>query len=84
MDDRSATLRSEDGVRATGRTVGHEFLLRRDSPRDEAYIADMEAARREAPADIERPELDGHHGIAVLNVPLGSPQYVQAYMRGKS
>eukprot|EP00873_Tetraselmis_striata_P019514 jgi/Tetstr1/439778/TSEL_028191.t1 len=34
-----------------------------------AYIADMEAARREAPADIEWPELDGHHGIPVLNVP---------------
>eukprot|EP00873_Tetraselmis_striata_P006919 jgi/Tetstr1/427183/TSEL_017371.t1 len=44
----------------------------------------MEAARREAPADIEWPELDGHHGIAVLNVPLGSPEYVQAYMRGKA
>eukprot|EP00873_Tetraselmis_striata_P036280 jgi/Tetstr1/456544/TSEL_043266.t1 len=28
-----------------------------------AYNADMEAARREAPADIEWPELDGHHGI---------------------
>eukprot|EP00873_Tetraselmis_striata_P018841 jgi/Tetstr1/439105/TSEL_002970.t1 len=42
----------------------------------------MEAARREAPADIEWPELDGHHGIAVLNVPLGLPKYVQAYMRG--
>eukprot|EP00873_Tetraselmis_striata_P009818 jgi/Tetstr1/430082/TSEL_019940.t1 len=39
-----------------------------------AYNADMEAARREAPADIEWPELDGHHGIAVLNVPLGSPE----------
>eukprot|EP00873_Tetraselmis_striata_P046416 jgi/Tetstr1/466680/TSEL_011168.t1 len=50
----------------------------------QAYIADMEAARREAPADIEWPELDGHHGIAVLNVPLGSPEYVQAYMRGKA
>eukprot|EP00873_Tetraselmis_striata_P036065 jgi/Tetstr1/456329/TSEL_004109.t1 len=47
-------------------------------------IADMEAARREAPADIEWPELDGHHGIPVLNVPLGSPEYVQAYMRGKA
>eukprot|EP00873_Tetraselmis_striata_P009511 jgi/Tetstr1/429775/TSEL_019642.t1 len=32
-----------------------------------AYITDMEAARREAPADIEWPELDGHHGIPVLN-----------------
>eukprot|EP00873_Tetraselmis_striata_P020844 jgi/Tetstr1/441108/TSEL_029376.t1 len=42
----------------------------------QAYNADMEAARREAPADIEWPELDGHHGIAVLNVPLGSPEYV--------
>eukprot|EP00873_Tetraselmis_striata_P037108 jgi/Tetstr1/457372/TSEL_043974.t2 len=42
----------------------------------QAYIVDMEAARREAPADIEWPELDGHHGIAVLNVPLGSPEYV--------
>eukprot|EP00873_Tetraselmis_striata_P033134 jgi/Tetstr1/453398/TSEL_040380.t1 len=50
----------------------------------QAYNADMEAARREAPADIEWPELDGHHGIAVLNVPLGSPEYVQAYMRGKA
>eukprot|EP00873_Tetraselmis_striata_P016689 jgi/Tetstr1/436953/TSEL_025725.t1 len=50
----------------------------------QAYNADMEAARREAPADIERPELDGHHGIAVFNVPLGSPEYVQAYMRGKA
>eukprot|EP00873_Tetraselmis_striata_P043380 jgi/Tetstr1/463644/TSEL_008505.t1 len=38
----------------------------------QAYSADKEAARREAPADIEWPELDGHHGIAVLNVPLGS------------
>eukprot|EP00873_Tetraselmis_striata_P022212 jgi/Tetstr1/442476/TSEL_030576.t1 len=34
-----------------------------------AYIVDMEAAQREAPADIEWPELDGHHGIPVLNVP---------------
>eukprot|EP00873_Tetraselmis_striata_P029379 jgi/Tetstr1/449643/TSEL_036711.t1 len=50
----------------------------------QAYIANMEAARREAPADIEWPELDGHHGIAVLNVPLGSAEYVQAYMRGKA
>eukprot|EP00873_Tetraselmis_striata_P013523 jgi/Tetstr1/433787/TSEL_002413.t1 len=50
----------------------------------QAYNADMEAARREAPADIEWPGLDGHHGIAVLNVPLGSPEYVQAYMRGKA
>eukprot|EP00873_Tetraselmis_striata_P033123 jgi/Tetstr1/453387/TSEL_040369.t1 len=50
----------------------------------QAYSANMEAARREAPADIECPELDGHHGIAVLNVPLGSPKYVQAYMRGKA
>eukprot|EP00873_Tetraselmis_striata_P006748 jgi/Tetstr1/427012/TSEL_017217.t1 len=49
----------------------------------QAYSADMEAARCEAPADIEWPELDCHHGIAVRNVPLGSPEYVQAYMRGK-
>eukprot|EP00873_Tetraselmis_striata_P004007 jgi/Tetstr1/424271/TSEL_014840.t1 len=50
----------------------------------QAYCADMEAARREAPADIDWPGLDGHHGIAVLNVPLGSPEYVQAYMCGKA
>eukprot|EP00873_Tetraselmis_striata_P004217 jgi/Tetstr1/424481/TSEL_015009.t1 len=50
----------------------------------QAYNVDMEAARREAPADIEWPELDGQHGIAVLNVPLGSPEYVQAYMCGKA
>eukprot|EP00873_Tetraselmis_striata_P024528 jgi/Tetstr1/444792/TSEL_032640.t1 len=40
----------------------------------QAYNADMEAARREAPADIECPEFC--FGIAVLNVPLGSPEYV--------
>eukprot|EP00873_Tetraselmis_striata_P021698 jgi/Tetstr1/441962/TSEL_030167.t1 len=50
----------------------------------QAYNADMEAARRGAPAEIEWPELDGHHGIAVLNVPLGSPEYVHAYMYGKA
>eukprot|EP00873_Tetraselmis_striata_P013179 jgi/Tetstr1/433443/TSEL_022717.t1 len=49
-----------------------------------AYNEDMEAARREAPASIEWPELDGHHGIAVLNVPLGSPEHVHAYMRCKA
>eukprot|EP00873_Tetraselmis_striata_P029584 jgi/Tetstr1/449848/TSEL_036911.t1 len=48
-----------------------------------AYIADMEAPWREAPADIELSELDGHHGIPVLNMPLGSPGNVHAYMRGK-
>eukprot|EP00873_Tetraselmis_striata_P016098 jgi/Tetstr1/436362/TSEL_025195.t1 len=49
-----------------------------------AYNADLEAARGEVPVDIEWPELDGHHGIPVLNVPLGSPEYVQTYMRGKA
>eukprot|EP00873_Tetraselmis_striata_P011584 jgi/Tetstr1/431848/TSEL_021339.t1 len=49
-----------------------------------AYNAGMEAAWREAPADIKWPELDGHHGIPVLNVPLGWQGYVHAYMRGKA
>eukprot|EP00873_Tetraselmis_striata_P024008 jgi/Tetstr1/444272/TSEL_032164.t1 len=49
-----------------------------------AYNADMEAARREAPVDVEWPELDGHRGIPVLNLPLGSPGYVHAYMSGKA
>eukprot|EP00873_Tetraselmis_striata_P026194 jgi/Tetstr1/446458/TSEL_033999.t1 len=51
-----------------------------------AYMADMEAARREAPVDIHRVSraLDGHHGIPVLNVPLGSAGYVHAYMGGKA
>eukprot|EP00873_Tetraselmis_striata_P013993 jgi/Tetstr1/434257/TSEL_023364.t1 len=50
-----------------------------------AYIAGMEVARRGVPADIEWLELDGHHGIHVLNVPpLGSPGYAHAYMRGKA
>eukprot|EP00873_Tetraselmis_striata_P045217 jgi/Tetstr1/465481/TSEL_010165.t1 len=51
-----------------------------------AYNADMEDERREATARIERcgPELDGHHGIPVLNVRLGSPWYVHAYVRGKA
>eukprot|EP00873_Tetraselmis_striata_P046320 jgi/Tetstr1/466584/TSEL_000992.t1 len=90
VDDRSAPLRSEDGMQQGAplattsfcvaihpeATVGLEVRF------DEmhAYIADMEAARREAPADIEWPELDGHHGIAVLNVPLGSPEYGTAIL----
>eukprot|EP00873_Tetraselmis_striata_P028558 jgi/Tetstr1/448822/TSEL_003790.t1 len=40
-----------------------------------AYVADMKAARREALADIEWSELDGHHGIPIPKVPLGSPGY---------
>eukprot|EP00873_Tetraselmis_striata_P034973 jgi/Tetstr1/455237/TSEL_042084.t1 len=48
------------------------------------YTADMEAAQREAPADIEWLDMDGHHGIHVLNVPLGSPWYVHGYMRRKA
>eukprot|EP00873_Tetraselmis_striata_P019020 jgi/Tetstr1/439284/TSEL_027725.t1 len=49
-----------------------------------AYIAYMEAALHETPADTEWPELDGHRGTPVLNVPLGSPECVHAYMRGKA
>eukprot|EP00873_Tetraselmis_striata_P008170 jgi/Tetstr1/428434/TSEL_018448.t1 len=45
---------------------------------------DMEATRHEAPADIEWPELNGHHGTPVLNVTLESPRYVHACMRGKA
>eukprot|EP00873_Tetraselmis_striata_P038718 jgi/Tetstr1/458982/TSEL_004453.t1 len=94
VDDRSARLRSEDGVQqgaplattsfcvAIHPEASVGFEVRFDKM--QAYSADMEAARREAPADIEWPELDGHHGIAVLNVPLGSPEYVHAYMRGKA
>eukprot|EP00873_Tetraselmis_striata_P007041 jgi/Tetstr1/427305/TSEL_017474.t1 len=51
------------------------------------YNADMEAARREALAVINWPQLDGHHGIPVLNVPLGSPWYVLCMptcLRGKA
>eukprot|EP00873_Tetraselmis_striata_P037938 jgi/Tetstr1/458202/TSEL_044691.t1 len=48
------------------------------------YNAGIEAARPEARADREWPELDGHHGIQVVNVPLGSPGYVHSYMRGKA
>eukprot|EP00873_Tetraselmis_striata_P020418 jgi/Tetstr1/440682/TSEL_028990.t1 len=49
-----------------------------------AYIADMEAARCGAPANIEWPELNGCHGIPVLNVPLKFPWFVHAYMCGKA
>eukprot|EP00873_Tetraselmis_striata_P027737 jgi/Tetstr1/448001/TSEL_035303.t1 len=31
----------------------------------QAYNADMEGARRDAPADIKWPELDGHHGASL-------------------
>eukprot|EP00873_Tetraselmis_striata_P037014 jgi/Tetstr1/457278/TSEL_043883.t1 len=83
VDDRSAPLRSEDGVQQ-GAPLATTSLCVAIHPeasvglevrfdKMHAYSAGMEAARREAPADIEWPELDGHHGIAVLNVPLGSP-----------
>eukprot|EP00873_Tetraselmis_striata_P000584 jgi/Tetstr1/420848/TSEL_011921.t1 len=50
-----------------------------------AYIADMEAARREASGDIEWHELDGHNGIPVLYAPLGSPGVCAGvHMRGKA
>eukprot|EP00873_Tetraselmis_striata_P015283 jgi/Tetstr1/435547/TSEL_024451.t1 len=49
-----------------------------------ACNANMEAARREAPTEIEWPELDDHPGIPALNMPLGSPWYVHACMRGKA
>eukprot|EP00873_Tetraselmis_striata_P014863 jgi/Tetstr1/435127/TSEL_024095.t1 len=49
-----------------------------------AYNADMEAGRREAPADMEWPKLHGHRGIPVLNVPVGSPGYVHACMGDKA
>eukprot|EP00873_Tetraselmis_striata_P017269 jgi/Tetstr1/437533/TSEL_026205.t1 len=45
----------------------------------QAYIADMEAARHEALSDIE-----WAHGNPVLNETLGSPRYVQTYMRGNA
>eukprot|EP00873_Tetraselmis_striata_P020665 jgi/Tetstr1/440929/TSEL_029198.t1 len=69
MDDRSAPA-----------SVGLEVRF----DKVHAYIADMEAARREALANIEWPELDGHQGIPVLNMPLGSLGYVHAYMHGKT
>ena len=51
----------------------------------EAYSADLQAAQAGAPAGIRWPELDGHHGMTVLNVPVcGSPEYVAAYLRGKA
>eukprot|EP00873_Tetraselmis_striata_P042149 jgi/Tetstr1/462413/TSEL_007419.t1 len=45
----------------------------------QAYIADMEAARHEALSDIE-----WAHVNPVLNETLGSPRYVQTYMRGNA
>eukprot|EP00873_Tetraselmis_striata_P006493 jgi/Tetstr1/426757/TSEL_001694.t1 len=94
VDDRSAPVRSEDGVQQGAPLATTSFCvaihpeasvgLEVRFDKMQAYMAGMEAARREAPADIEWLELDGHHGIAVLNVPLGSPEYVQTYMRGKA
>eukprot|EP00873_Tetraselmis_striata_P000539 jgi/Tetstr1/420803/TSEL_011879.t1 len=48
------------------------------------YNADLEAARREAPADIDWPDPDGHDRIPpVLNAPRGSPEHVHVCLRGK-
>eukprot|EP00873_Tetraselmis_striata_P003939 jgi/Tetstr1/424203/TSEL_014809.t1 len=95
VDDRSAPLRSEDGVQKGAplattslcvvthpeTSVGLEMRF----DKMQADNAGMKAARREAPADIEWPEPDDHHGIPVLNVSLGGlPEYVHAYMRGKA
>eukprot|EP00873_Tetraselmis_striata_P034492 jgi/Tetstr1/454756/TSEL_041640.t1 len=102
VDDRSAPLRSENGVQqgaplatasfyhvwpalhAFRTTIKAPVGLEMRFDKMHACNANMEAARREAPAEIEWPELDGHPGIPVLNVPLGSPWYVHACMRGKA
>eukprot|EP00873_Tetraselmis_striata_P021198 jgi/Tetstr1/441462/TSEL_029707.t1 len=67
-------------LRAFRTSIKASMVLEVRLDKMKAYTADMEAAQREAPADIEGPELDGHRGITVLNVPLGSLEYVQAYM----
>eukprot|EP00873_Tetraselmis_striata_P001488 jgi/Tetstr1/421752/TSEL_001211.t1 len=50
-----------------------------------AYIADMEAARREAPADIRWPMLDGQYGTrSSTSCSDRQPGYVLAHMCGKA
>eukprot|EP00873_Tetraselmis_striata_P044669 jgi/Tetstr1/464933/TSEL_009667.t1 len=50
----------------------------------QAYIADMESARREAPADIEWPELDAWSSWHRGPQRAARIAYMQAYMRGKA
>eukprot|EP00873_Tetraselmis_striata_P028972 jgi/Tetstr1/449236/TSEL_036441.t1 len=90
VDDQSTALRSEDGVQhgaplaTTSFCVAIQPELEARFDKIQAHGADMEAARREAPTEIRCPELDGHHGIPVRNVLLGSHGCVHAYMRGKA
>ena len=44
----------------------------------EAYNANIEHARVGAPPGIKWPEFNGHHGISILNVPLGLDKYIHS------
>eukprot|EP00873_Tetraselmis_striata_P000478 jgi/Tetstr1/420742/TSEL_011819.t1 len=78
VDDRSAPLRSENGVQQGAPLATTSFYvaihpeasvgLEVRFDKMHACCAVMEAARREAPARIGWPELDGQHNIPVLNV----------------
>eukprot|EP00873_Tetraselmis_striata_P046331 jgi/Tetstr1/466595/TSEL_011083.t1 len=71
VDDRSAPLRPEDGGQqgASLATTSFSVAIHPKASvglgvrlgKMHAHGADMAATRREAPADIEWPELDGHH-----------------------
>eukprot|EP00873_Tetraselmis_striata_P016569 jgi/Tetstr1/436833/TSEL_025611.t1 len=71
------TLRSEDAGVRKGAPLATISLFVANHPEVEECDNTPEVTGglswRKAPVDIEWHELNGHHGIPVLNVPLGSP-----------
>ena len=55
-----------------------------DDTKTKAYSANMTAAQVGAPPGIEWQHLDGHYGLEVLGVPLGSEGYISRFLAGKA
>ena len=55
-----------------------------DDYKTTAYSADMERAQVGAPPGVRWPQLDGHYGLEVLGVPLGSPGYISRFLAAKA
>ena len=55
-----------------------------DDTKTKAYSVNMAAAQVGAPPGIERQHLDGHYGLEVLGVPLGSEGYISRFLAAKA
>ena len=55
-----------------------------DDDKTKAYSKNMEHAQEGAPPGIEWQQMDGHYGLEVLGVPLGSEGYISRFLAAKA